>query len=270
MSGPTRPRRNPRRGPTPKLARTLDAGRAAPPRPPRGGTSDRSRVAIALVVVAVLGGAIIVGLLGGQAPAGDGPTATEPGDVGGPVDTAIPDESTTPVSPVLEARMPTSVDGSTLTVQSAVDATSLSGDPGSRALNAAVVNLGKQASDLEIAYAYDESGTLDLAILGFRVDGVAAADLQAAVLTAWLAADTPGVDRSTLTWSGTEVTVVSYGDEAADEYVVSLGDSVFVVETVDAAVAQSAVAALVGGGTATSPAPSAAEASSAGPSPAAS
>ena len=48
---------------------------------------------------------------------------------------------------------------------------------------------------------------------------------------------------SSLDWSGTPVTKVSYGDEAADEYVFTVGDSVFVLETVDAAMAQGAATA---------------------------
>ena len=156
--------------------------------------------------------------------------------------------------------MPTSINGVTLTVQSAVDATTHSGSPDGRALNAAIVHLGKQATDLEIAVAFDDAGALDLTILGFRTDGVAVADMRAAVLSAWLAADAPGVARSSLDWSGTNVTKVSYGDGGADEYVVTFGDSVFVLETSDAALAQAGVAALAG-----APAASAAPAGSAAP-----
>ena len=158
-----------------------------------------------------------------------------------------------PVSPVLEGRIPTSIDDVTLTIQSAVDATNLSNGPDGRALDAAVVRLGKQASDLEIALADDESGTLDLNIIGFRADGIAATDMRKAVLEAWLAAGTAGVTSSTLTISGADVTKVSYGDGGADEYVLTVGDSVFIVETADATLAQSAASAIIAPSTQATP-----------------
>jgi hypothetical protein len=212
-------------------------------------------------------GAGIIGLASGPAPAATFDASALPTDDLGalPSDDTVPEDSIAPVSPILEGHMPTSVQGSTLTVQSAVDATSLSSGPDGRALNAAMVHLGKDPSELELAYAADESGTLDLTILGFRADGVAASQMQDAVLTTWLASGTPGVETSSVTWSGTEVTKVSYGDEGPDEYLVTLGDSVFVLETIDESVAQAAVAAMVGGAVpASSDAPASSEAPASG------
>jgi hypothetical protein len=57
-----------------------------------------------------------------------------------------------------EAEMPHAVNGTTLTTDSTTNATSLGGDPSSRALSAAVTSLGKKPGDLEIAEAYDASG----------------------------------------------------------------------------------------------------------------
>jgi len=162
-----------------------------------------------------------------------------------PADSNAPGDSFSPASPVLEARMPKAINGVTLSVQSAVDATNLSNGPDGRALNAAIVQLGKQATDLEVAVANDDSGSIDLTIIGFRADGVAAADLRKAVLEAWLAAGTPGVVSSNVPLSGAQVTKVSYGDNGADEYVVTVDDSVFVLETADPSLAQAAVAALI-------------------------
>jgi hypothetical protein len=220
--------------------------------PPRRRTTEQIGAALALLIVGVIAGVVVVNVIQGAAPAASA-TATAPGEATDPVETEpigsdVPEESVVPASSVLEARMPATVNGVTLTVQSAVDATSLSSGPDGRALNAAVVHLGKLASDLEIAIAYDESGSIDLTILGFRVDGITGADMREAVLTAWLSAGTPGVTTATLGWSGTAVTKVSYGDDGADEFVLIVNDSVFVLETADAAVAQSAAAALVSPG----------------------
>jgi hypothetical protein len=193
-------------------------------------------------------------LFQGPAPAASGaPSAAATDASGGTGSTAdtgglpsdVPVDSVPPVSPVLESRIPTSIDDVTLTIQSAVDATSLSNGPDGRALDAAVVRLGKQASDLEIALADDQSGSLDLSIIGFRANGVAAADMRKAVLEAWLAAETPGVTTSSLTISGADVTKVSYGDGGADEYVLTVGDSVFIVETSDPTLAQSTASAIL-------------------------
>ncbi|MEA2674009.1 MAG: hypothetical protein QOI92_1201, partial [Chloroflexota bacterium] len=175
------------------------------------------------------------------APTDDTGNAGATGDI--PSD--APGDSVSPASPVLENHIPTSINGVTLSIQSAVDATSLSSGPDGRALDAAVMALGKQGSDLEVAVADDQTTSIDLTIIGFRVDGIAAAEIRKAVLEAWLAAGTSGVTTSTIAMSGTPVTKVSYGDGGADEYVLTIGDSVFVLETTDASLAQSAAAALI-------------------------
>lgn len=207
--------------------------------------AERVGIALALVIVGALSGALLVGLSGAHAPAASAAPSTAPTDDPEALGSDVPAESVAPVSVILEAMVPTTIDDSVLTVQSAVDATSLSSGPDGRALNAAITHLGKAPSDLEVVYAYDESGTTDLVILGFRVNGIRVADIRTAILGAWLAANTPGVVSTSLDWSGTTVTKVSYGDEAADEYVFTVRDSVFVLETVDAAMAQGAATAIV-------------------------
>lgn len=232
-----------------------------PPRRRRG--SDQVLAALGLLVVGAVVALGIQRLAEGPAPSASSAPSTAPSDDTGdlPSDDAGasdgPDESVAPVSPILEARMPTTISGVTLTIQSAADATSLSNGPNGRALNAAVVHLGKQASDLEIALAYDGAGSLDLTIIGFRANGVDAATMRTAVLEAWLAAGTPGVTTSSVTLSGTAMTKISYGDGGDDEYVLTVGDGVFVLETSDTTLAQSAASAITGTATAPSftPAP---------------
>jgi hypothetical protein len=244
--------------------RGIRSARSGPPLPPprRNRGTEPILGGIALLIVGVLAGAGIVGLMNGRpstAGASDAPSGAPsalPTDDPAALGSDAPAESTGPASPILEARMPTQVGDTALTVQSAVDATTLTSGPDGRALNAAVVHLGKQASDLELAYAFDESGATDLTVLGFRVDGIDAAAMRSVVLSAWLAAETPGVTSSSLSWSGTSVTKLEYGDDGPDEYVLTVGDSVYVVETGDPAVAQDAAAAIVGAGGSASPQPS--------------
>lgn len=247
-------RRRGKRRPVQRPAFEPDAGAARETalRRRRRQRTDQVLAAVGLVIVGAfvaLGGQ---SLLQGPGPTASGAATTAPTsqatDDTGAIPTDLPADSVVPVSPILEARMPTAIDDVTLSIQSAVDATNLSNGPDGRALDAAIVGLGKQASDLEIAVANDDSGTLDLTILGFRVDGIAGADVRKAVLEAWLAAGTPGVASSTVTLSGAQTTKVSYGDEGPDEYVLTLGDSVFVVETTDASLAAAAAAALTSPG----------------------
>jgi hypothetical protein len=213
--------------------------------------SDQVLGGMALLMVGAFAAFGLQSLFQGPGPAASSaPSAQATDDTGdtgdtGDVPSDAPEDSISPASPVLESRIPASINGVTLSIQSAVDATSLSSGPDGRALDAAVVALGKQASDIEVAVADDESASIDLTIIGFRVDGIAAAEIRKAVLEAWLAAGTSGVATSTIAVSGTPVIKVSYGDGGPDEYVLTIGDSVFVLETTDAALAQSAAAALI-------------------------
>jgi hypothetical protein len=231
-------------GPRPRRSGQLR--RSGPARRPQR-VSDQVLAAIGLLIVGAVAAIGVQGVLESRAPTVSSAPSAEPTDDTGALASDVPEDSAPPVSTVLEGRIPATIDGVDLTTQSAVDATNLSGDPDGRALNAAIVKLGKAASDLEVALANDQSGTIDLTILGFRADGVDAATMRSIVLEAWLAAGTPGVTTSTVTLSGTQVTKVSYGDQGADEYLMTVDDSVFVLETTDPALATSAVAALMAG-----------------------
>jgi hypothetical protein len=204
---------------------------------------------LALSVERLIGATFVPGSPGAVVPT-SGPTdnGAVPSD-NGAIPSDIPGQS--PASPVLEAEIPQSVDGTALTTQSATDASSLTSTPNGRALDAAVTKLGKLPTDLEIALAFDETGTIDLSITGFRIDGIAPATLQPLLLDAWLSASTPGVTTTTTTLAGTPTTEVSYGDGGATEYVLIHGDGVFIIETTDATLAAHAAAAMA------APAPSA-------------
>jgi hypothetical protein len=186
-----------------------------------------------------------------------------------PAASASPAASPSPAAPTLEAMMPTSLDGTALTTDSATDAATLGSGPGPRALGAAVKSLGQDPAALEIAAAYDPTGTLTITVLGFRVPGLAPDQLQPAVMSAWLAADTPGVTTSSTTLSGYPTTKVSYGDGGDDEYLFPYKDALIVIETSDATLAAKAAAA-VGTGSSATPVPSGSTAPSASSSPSAS
>lgn len=236
--------------------------RRPPPPPPRG--SPRMSQALVGLVLLVLGAALALSVerlvsntpvpetQASAAPSAPPSVALSPPASAQAAASTAPSASPSPAAPVLEAEMPHSINGTTLTIQSATSAASLGSDSSSRALGAAMTSLGKKPGDLEIAEAYDASGALALTVLGFRVAGVDATKLRSVVLDAWLSTNTPGVTSSSVSLSGTASTKVDYGDGGPNDFVFVHGDSVFVVVTADQSLAANAVAAMA----AISPSPS--------------
>ncbi len=136
------------------------------------------------------------------------------------------------VSPDLEALLPHSVGGTTLSSQSVLGSTALRSDATSQALIASLKKLGKTPADLEIAEAYDAAGKLPMRLFGFRVKGVAGSDIAAAIVDSWMAATAGSPVRSDVTIGGQKLTKVAYAQGGAD-YVYATGDTVFDIETTD-------------------------------------
>jgi hypothetical protein len=229
--------------------------------------TDSRRTGLALGLFALIVVAAIVALALSRAAGGPSGSGALPSD-STPVDSGDLTPSASPASPILEGLIPQQVNGTTLTTQSGTDATSLSNDPNGRALDAAVLSIGKQPSDLEIAVSYDASSSVDLSIIGFRISSVTPTTLRPIILATWLTTSAPGVTTTDINLSGTPAIQVSYGDEGADEYLFVFKDAVFVVETADQSLATDAVVAITGVNA--SPGPSESAAPSGAPSPAAS
>jgi hypothetical protein len=208
--------------------------------------------ALALSVERLVSNTPVPGTQATAAPSAPPSVASSPPASAQAAASTAPSASPSPAAPVLEAEMPHSINGTTLTIQSATNAASLGSDSSSRALGAAMTSLGKKPGDLEIAEAYDASGALALTVLGFRVAGVDATKLRSVVLDAWLSTNTPGVTSSSVSLSGTASTKVDYGDGGPNDFAFVHGDSVFVVVTADQSLAANAVAAMA----AISPSPS--------------
>ena len=202
-------------------------------------------------------GAAIAEAMGDRTAAGTSPNGPDTG-LGGsdePIGSGeIPEESSAPFAPELEALLPTSIGDTTpgasagatlqLTIDSASGADVFGQDPSSRALAARIRSLGKTLDDLQVAQAFDETGAVELAILGFRLPGADPAKLRLAILETFLSASAEGVKTTTVTLGGKEVTKVDYGDESAFEYLYSAGDVVITIETADEALATEVIAAL--------------------------
>jgi hypothetical protein len=146
-----------------------------------------------------------------------------------------------PVAPDLEGRLPTEIGGTTMQVQSQTADNVFGDDPNSRALSARIRALGADLSDLQIAQESDETGTIDLTIVAFRLPGKDATKLRAAVVETWLSANVEGVKQSEITLGGKKVTKVDYGDQGPIDYVYRGSDYVIVIDSADPALATEAV-----------------------------
>ena len=129
------------------------------------------------------------------------------------------------------------VDGTVLTIDSAIGTDVLGEDQSSRAITAALRAAGKTPADLTLAQAYDETQAADLSIIAFAVDGLSDAKTRDIVLDSWLSASGAGVTRSDVQLGGTTVTRIDYGDDGTKDYVVTRDGAVVVITTADEALA---------------------------------
>jgi hypothetical protein len=211
------------------VAQIADAGSAGP----------ADLASITRAVAAAMGDETAAGSAGAQ-PSDEALGSEEPGASGA----ASGEPAASSVAPELEAKLPKTAGGTPLTVQSASADTIFGTDPNSRALSARIRAMGAQLSDLQIAQAYDDTGTIDLSIIGFRLPGKDGAALRAAVIETWLSADVAGVTKSEVTLGGKKVTKIDYGDEGTTEYVYGGSDYVIVIDTSDTAIATEVAAAI--------------------------
>jgi hypothetical protein len=195
--------------------------------------------------------------MGDETAAGTSPNGPDEGPGGSdePVGSGEPpDASSAPFAPELEAMLPTSIGDTTpgaspgaklaLTIDSASATDVFGQDPSSRALAARIRALGKTLDDLQVAQAFDETGAVDIAILGFRLPGADGAKLRSAILETWLSSGAEGVKTTTPTLGGKQVTKIDYGDGSAFEYVYAKGDVVIDIETSDEAIATEVLAGM--------------------------
>ena len=141
----------------------------------------------------------------------------------------------------LEALLPKTVAGATLTSQSTKGLNGLGDDSATQALVARLKSLGKSADDVEIAEAYDPNGAVDADIVAFRVKGLGSAALLDALTQSWLAAGASGVTTTQQTIAGRKVTVIDYGDGSSADYVWEQGDAVIDLVTSDPTVVEKVV-----------------------------
>jgi hypothetical protein len=200
--------------------------------------------AVASAFDRALGGAGSAAAIGTSGPSnGVSAVPTEAASSAAPASTG-PSPSGGVPAPELEAALPRTVAGTTLTISSAVGASVLGTDAGSRAITAALRADGKSGNDFRAAQAHDATGTVDLTILALRVTGMKSAALQKIVLDTWLSASGTGVKTSAITLGSRAFTKVDYGDGGPMSYITARGDIVIIIETAVADLAAQAAAAL--------------------------
>jgi hypothetical protein len=182
------------------------------------------------------GGAVAVGTVDPGASASEDPLASDLPSEEVPSDAAV--------APELEARLPAAVNGSPLTVDSVLGTELFGEDQSSRAITAALRAAGKTPADLSFAQAYDENQQLDLSMFAVAIDGLSEAKMKEIVLDSWLSASGSGVTQSDVTLGGTKVTKIDYGDDGANDYVVSGDGAIIVITTADEGIATAAITAL--------------------------
>ncbi len=210
-------------------------------------------------IAAAFDDAMTVALAGGVPPAG---AAVQPSPGGsvvslgspspsegallspGPSSPAAASPASSGSAPELEALLPSSVGGTTLTRDSVVGLDALGSDQLVRGFGAALRSVGADPAKLHVAEAYDNSGAIDLQMLAFGMAGLDTTQLEATIVKAWLLADVPGVTTTTVTLSGRRATAVNYGDQGTISYVLVVGAAVVVIETADQTLATQAVAGL--------------------------
>jgi len=204
------------------IGQVADAGSASP--------SDLA--VITRAVAAAMGDDAAAGTTG-VAAASEDPNASDT-----PLEPAGSDApSASSAAPELEAKLPTEIAGTPLTIQSTSADEVFGTDPNSRALTARIRAMGAQTSDLQVAQAFDDSNSVDLSIVAFRLPGKDGTKLRDAIVDTWLSANVAGVTKSEVTLGGKKLTKIDYGDDGTIEYVYSGPDYVVVIDTSDPAVA---------------------------------
>ena len=215
------------------------------------GTATPSALAvITSAVAAAMGDGTAAGGAGANpsdAAAGSpGPLPSDATGLGGP--------SASPFAPGLEALLPASLAGPSaagspapaipLTVHSASATDVFGQDPSSRALAARIRALGATLDSLQIAQAFDQTGSIDLSIIAFRLPNADGLKLRAAIIETWLSAGAVGVKSTPVTLAGKSLTKIDYGDGNTIEYVYSRADYVIVIDTADVGIATEVAAQL--------------------------
>jgi hypothetical protein len=251
-------------------SRRVKAGPVEPVRrskpPKRSGVNFWQALAIVALIAATAGwttvGVLALRPTGAAAPA-DSVDPNAAADASQPPD--VPSHDV----PDLEPYLPTTVNGTTLDVQSVTgdDGLMSAGDEWSAAMQTFLTAQSKQTSDLDYAFAADPAGNVDISIGVYRVNGVQGQALHDALVQGWKGLS-PTVKVSEITLGDKKVTKGDDGTDSPFSYLYVRDNLVYEIYTSNESIATAALAALPvpGAPRASAPAGSAAPSSSAVPS----
>jgi len=181
---------------------------------------------------------------GGGASAAS-PTPTPTPTVAASASSALPSFTLPSNAKELEALLPDTLGGVTLTKASMKGSDFVNSATSNEELTSWLKGVGKSLNDVSAAYAFDLTGTTPAAIFAFRVQGV-----DSAQLIDGLKKSVDTSNSTTLTWStanvgGKNVQQVADPNTAGSTlYLYGTADIVFFVSTKDAATAAEALSAL--------------------------
>ncbi len=137
------------------------------------------------------------------------------------------------VAPDLEKLLPSRVGTTSIAAQSVLGSTALGSSPAAQALVASLKNLGKTPADLQIAGAYDPTGTLDLSLFAYRVKGIDPTELGRAVIESQMSNSADQATSSQVTIGGQPITKISYA-KGSPVYFYLANGVVYAVQSGDA------------------------------------
>lgn len=146
----------------------------------------------------------------------------------------------------LEALLPDSLGGHTLTKASMKGSDFVNQSTQSPELIAWLNSLGKSLNDISVAYAFDMSGTTPSFIFAFRVAGVDHTTLFNAMQEAAAKSSEAPTDftQQTIAGKSVQVATTSTSGISTTQYVYGAADVIFLIETSDQATAQEALSHL--------------------------
>ena len=216
--------------------------RPGPP-PQRSGSNFWQVLAILALVAATAGWttAAVLALRPGTAPEALAPV--ESFDPNASDDSEVPPVGDTHDAVAMEALLPTTVSGTALQAQSWNGDGLLTDDPWSASMTAFLTASCKLPADLHVAQSYDPNEAVDVSIGVYKVDGVAATPLRAALIEAWKG-DYPDMKVSEVTLGGKDIMKGDFGADSPSSYLWIHNDEVYDIETSDETIATAALAGL--------------------------
>lgn len=245
--------RRPRPGPPDRVRRAdLPPDSTGSPRRRRPSDGVRTWQIVAIVaIIAATSGWTAAAMLAMREPAAAVVTPTDD-PAADTSDGPAPSIEYSHTVPALEATLPTLVDGTTLVTESWTGDQVIPDTDYGQSVTAFLASKGKTTADLQAGQSLDPAELLDLVAQNYRAEGVAPADLLAAMI-AGTKADSPGLVVSSITLDGQPVTKGVLDSSATNFYWLIKDGLVYEIQTSDDAIATHAIAAIPAPGAAGAP-----------------